>query len=801
VPVSPLQDQLQSALGTAYTIERELGGGGMSRVFVARENSLGRLVVIKVLPDEMAGQVSMDRFRREITLAAQLQHPHIVPLLSAGEVGGLPYFTMPYVRGESLRARLASHGEMPVHDAVRVLREVASALASAHDEGVVHRDIKPDNVLLSGGAAMVTDFGVAKALSASSTGGDSGLTSMGVALGTPAYMSPEQATADPHADSRADVYSWGVLAYELLTGATPFAGRPAQMMLAAHVTEAPEPIAKRRPNIPAPLATLIMRCLEKRPADRPQRAQEIVQALDAIITPSGGMEPTTAQPATRTVAVEAKPARGRGAIVGMIAAAVVVVIAGGVFFTRSGHATNGAASASGLATKSVAVLPFVNVGGDTANEYFADGLTEDLASALARTDRLRVAARSSSFAYKGKTPTPAEVGKQLNVGTVVEGSVQRAGGRLKVRASLVNAADGLTMWSDTYERDDKDVFAVQSELAQAIAGALRVSLTGEEIARGVGTANQAAHDLVLRGRYQADLYRHSSLLEALKLFDQAIALDSNYADAWAGVAGTWGRLADDYIPAMEALPHMRTAIARALALDSTSAEAHTQLASMLAFYDRDYAAAQREFERALQKDSANSNTLDLFASLLEVRGMRDSAIAVMHRADRLDPLSLILARNETTRFIFANDLPDARSACTRARELDSLRFGGCGFILTLAEGQLPMSVDSLRALARGDSSMLGGLAYVEAKRGMKVEARRDLAAFIARSERARRYVDGTLPAEVYALTGDKDNAMKWLELEYAANGSGMVELRLFPDYRSLYGDPRFEALVKKVGLK
>ena len=245
-----LRDQLQAALGDAYTIERELGGGGMSRVFLATERSLGRQVVVKILPGDMAGQVSVERFKREIALAAQLQHPHIVPLLTAGDAGGLPYFTMPFVKGESLRARIAQRGELPVSEAIRTLREVASALAFAHASDVVHRDIKPDNILLSGGAAMVTDFGVAKALGAATQGGAGAITSLGVALGTPAYMSPEQASADPIVDQRADIYAWGVLAYELLTGGTPFSGRPASAMLAAHATEAPEAITRRRAAVP-----------------------------------------------------------------------------------------------------------------------------------------------------------------------------------------------------------------------------------------------------------------------------------------------------------------------------------------------------------------------------------------------------------------------------------------------------------------------------------------------------------------------------------------------------------------------
>src|SRR2546426_2869387 len=325
----------------------------MSRVFVAEETALDRKVVIKVLPPETAAQVSLERFKREILLAAKLQHPHIVPLLTAGESNGLPYFTMPFVDGESLRVRLARHGELPVNQAIRMLREIASALAYAHEHGIVHRDLKPENVLLSGGSAMVTDFGVAKALSASSNAEHAGLTSLGVALGTPAYMAPEQASADPSVDHRADIYALGVLAYELLTGQPPFAGRTPQNLLAAHVTEAPEAINRRRASLPPALAALVMRCLEKRPADRPQSASEGGHALDDITTPSGGMTPTGTQAHAA-------------------AAVLVIVIASWLLATRTGGAAK---------LRSIAVLP-TDIGADTAHAFLADGLSSDLTTKL-----------------------------------------------------------------------------------------------------------------------------------------------------------------------------------------------------------------------------------------------------------------------------------------------------------------------------------------------------------------------------------------------------------------------------------
>ncbi|HEU4648170.1 MAG TPA: serine/threonine-protein kinase [Gemmatimonadales bacterium] len=357
-----LFDQLQTSLGTAYRLERELGGGGMSRVFLAHESALGRKVVVKVLHPELAAGVSIDRFRREIQLAAQLQHPHIVPLLSAGESDGLPYFIMPFIAGESLRVKLSRQGELPVIEVVRILRDVVSALAYAHESNIMHRDVKPDNVLITGGVAVVTDFGVAKALSVSSESpGATNLTSVGVALGTPTYMAPEQAAGSPQIDHRADLYALGIMGYEMLAGRTPFWGRSVQGMLAAHVIEAPEPIDRLRPALPPVLSALIMQCLAKHPADRPQSAGEVMQVLDSFSTPGTGTTPTTAVVARSLPATVVTPAltpteRRRTTAIAAAAAGLVLLGGAAVWFRSPYRGAEPAAAPAPLAAESAAAV-------------------------------------------------------------------------------------------------------------------------------------------------------------------------------------------------------------------------------------------------------------------------------------------------------------------------------------------------------------------------------------------------------------------------------------------------------------
>jgi TolB-like protein len=454
-----LQDRLASALGT-YAIERELGGAGMSRVFLATEIALGRPVVIKLLPPELAHAVSSDRFRQEIRLAASLQHPHLVPILAAGEADGLLYYTMPFVEGESLRARLARSGELSLREALRVLRDVAAALDYAHQRGIIHRDIKPDNVLLSGGEALVTDFGVAKALSASATTGETRLTELGVALGTPAYMAPEQAAADPQVDHRADLYAFGCLAYECLSGEPPFAGRPTRALLAAQLTETPEALGRRRPNLPPALTALVMRCLEKRPADRPQTASEVLAVLDGAMTPSGEAAPTVRVDAAR---------RGRRWPLLVAIAAGVVALAGGAALLSGRGGPRMTPSAA-----FIAVMPLTPSSPDSALARLGRDLTVTLSANLDGVGEIRTVDALTILAQvrpSEATPSLADaaaLSRRLGAKSVLQGTLVRTGGMVRADLGLFTTDSAAAVTRVTASGSLDDVTGLTDSITWAV---------------------------------------------------------------------------------------------------------------------------------------------------------------------------------------------------------------------------------------------------------------------------------------------------------------------------------------------
>ena len=669
--------RLEDALGSMYTIERELGGGGMSRVYLARDVALGRDVVIKLLAPELAEGLSAERFEREAHLAARLQHPHIVPVITAGIAAGLPYYTMPFIAGESLRARTA-RGRIELPVAIKALSDVARALDYAHRQGVVHRDIKPENILLSDGIAVVTDFGIAKALTAAKAQAPGGtLTQLGTSLGTPAYMAPEQAVGDT-VDARADLYAWGVVAYELLTGVHPFAQRTtAQQLIAAQIAEHPEPLSTRAPDVPAPLAALVMRCLEKEPSARPSDATTIVATLDAKHLLDEHDAPSAPRSHGRT------RERNRRAALAGVGVMALLALGGAVLGLRHRAslqheprpATPSAGAAGRAAITTVAVLPFVNTGGDAKDEYFSDGMTDELAHALSQLPSLRVAGRTSSYAYKGKDVPAQQIGRTLHVGGIVEGTVRRAGDRLRITAELTSASDGLVLWSDSYESSATDVFQVQDEFTREIASALEPALHGTTAGNVAdssrGTTDPAAYDLYLKGRYYFAKRGGANVQRSIGYFHQALDRDPRFARALVGLAMAYQVLPDYVTTNTDSVVALASASAdRALALEPTLADAHLVRCGIEHSTVR-FVEAERECRAAVALEPNDPTAHMWRAENLAWLGQLPEAMLEVGKATGLDPLSPIIAAEESQDIYMTRDFPRALAANSRAIAMDS----------------------------------------------------------------------------------------------------------------------------------
>ncbi|HEY3934376.1 MAG TPA: protein kinase [Gemmatimonadales bacterium] len=575
-------DALKAALADRYTIERELGSGGMATVYLAHDIKHDRDVAIKVLRPDIAQTVGADRFLREIQLAAKLNHPSILALFDSGEAGGALFYVMPAVEGESLRDRLARNRMLPVDEAVRIAAAVGGALDYAHRHGVVHRDIKPENILLQDGHALVADFGIGKALSA--VEGET-FTQTGASVGTPAYMSPEQASGDS-VDGRSDIYSLGCVLYEMLVGEQPFTGPTVQAVIAKRFVQTPADVAALREGVPRPIARAVQRALARTPIDRYETGALFVTSL---------------------AEVESAPAH------------------------------------NAAPEKSLAVLPFVNMSTDPENEFFADGITEEILNALASIADLRVAGRTSSFSFKGKQVELRAIGELLHVRTVLEGSVRRSGKRVRITAQLSDVADGFRMWSERYDREIEDVFAVQDEIATAIAEKMKATIHQGGVIDNTErvTDNIEAYEAYLKGR--ALYYRRGSAMkEGLALMQRALALDPAYALAWAGLADGYSLLGYYGMLSPEAASGpAREAAAKALQFGPGLAESHNAAAQCAMLFDWDWPQTERAFRRALEINPGyvQAATWHALFFLGFVSGQWETAIDNMRRLHRSEPIS------------------------------------------------------------------------------------------------------------------------------------------------------------------
>jgi serine/threonine protein kinase/Flp pilus assembly protein TadD len=733
VPDTPV---LGSAVAGRYRVEHEIGRGGMARVYLADDLPHGRKVAIKVLDPELAHAVGPERFQREIRIAAQLGHPHIVPLYDSGAVDGTLFYVMPYLEGESLRHRMDRERQLPVDAALAIARQVASALDYAHARNVVHRDIKPENILMYEGEAMVADFGIALAASAAAA---PRITGTGLVVGTPEYMSPEQALGE-ETDGRSDQYSLACVVFEMLAGEPPYAARSPQSILAKRLMDPVPSVRRLRGTVAAAADAALTKALAKLPIDRFATVGEFAAAL---VAPS----PVAATP-------------------------------------RSA---------------SVAVLPFRNLSADADNEYFADGITEDVIAHLSKIRALSVISRGSVMPFKKREQSMREIGATLGATTLLDGSVRRAGDRVRIVAQLIDSESDRHLWAETYDRQLTDIFSIQTDVALQIAAALRAELTRDERARvrKEPTADLQAYQLFLQGRHWLISYTPQSLERAIEYYVRALERDPTFALASAHLATAYIELLEHgQITPEVAYRKAGDAVAEALRLDPELGAAHSTLGYLKMMRDFDWDGAERDLKRAIELSPSGADAYDLYGRLCGALGRWDDALPLVRRAQELDPLAhridvattLLRAGRYEDAVLRARDAVTFDGSHARARATLGWAHFLCG---RRAEGldELEQAV----ALSLRSTLWLGQLGEALAMAGDEARARAILQELDDRA--GQEYVSPYHFAYVHAGLGDAERAMDYLEravAEHAGSAYGVKGSFLF---RSLHGHPRFQALL------
>ncbi|HEX6050826.1 MAG TPA: protein kinase, partial [Gemmatimonadaceae bacterium] len=730
-----------------------------------------------------------DRFRREIEVVARLHHPHILPLHDSGEVDGLLYYVMPLVTGETLSDRIAREGRLPVSDVRRVVNDVAAALDYAHRRGVVHRDVKPANILLDDEHATIADFGIAhRALDDSADQ----LTTVGMVIGTPTYMSPEQSTGSREVDARTDIYALGCVVFEMLTGTPPFRARNAAGLVAQHI-QAPVPSAHElRPEVPPAIDEVLRTALAKDPADRFASARDFAAAVGVALDSSGTARVV---PMARTQVREPSAVdtnRGRRIAIGL--GAGVILAAGAFAASRMG-------ASRAEAIPSIAVLPFANMSDSRDTEYFSDGITEELTGALAQIGRFRVTPRTTAFVYKGRAGDIRRIARELRVRYIVEGSVRRGGDAVRIAAVLHDVESGNRLLDEKYDRQFSSWLPLQTSIAAAIAERLQQRLLPADSAKlsRRHTVDPEAYDNYLKGRSFFDQRTAPSLAQALDHFQRAIEIDPRYARAHAGLADTYSILAwNGYAAPAELFARARESALRAKSLDSTLAETHVSLGIIRGFHDWQWAAADSETSLAIRKDSSLARAWYFRTWHLFAGGRYDSAMSSLRRASQLDPLSPVTGARIGSLYYFARDY---RAADSVARAI--LKESPNAQLARLLRARVLSAMgqhDSAIAALPADTVRFGGYeagvaGYVYARAG-----RRDAALAAARALEERPYVPGEGMAAIYAGLGDVEQALRWLNAAVESRGI-LITLAREPMYDTLRADPRFERILERIGLE
>ena len=782
LPIGPtLRRTADSFLGgivSNYRLEERLAAGGMGVLYRATDLKLGRSVAVKVLSRQLAPEeTAKARFLREARAASALDHPNIGAIHHIEEQDGELFIIMALYQGETLKQRLKK-GALPVGEALQVLRQMALGLEAAHRAGIVHRDIKPANVLRTDdGIVKILDFGLAKLTSDSQA---TEVTQPGETMGTVLYMSPEQLRGQG-VDVRSDLWSFGVVAYELLAGVTPFQADSSAATAMRILNEEPPPLAGGS-GVPDWLAELVTQLLRKAPGERPQSAGEVLSRLDR---PSS---PTRSRPKSRPVllasAILAGVGRWRDRFFGSSAAASI---------------------------RSLAVLPLDNFSRDPEQEYFADGMTEELIANLAKISSLLVISRTSVMRYKGARKPLPEIARELNVDAVVEGSVRREGERVRITAQLIHGPTERHLWAESYERDWKQVLGLESEVALAIANEVKVRLSPDEQTR-LGSARQVnpqAHEAYLKGVYYLDKFTVEGTKKSLEYFERAIQIDPGFAPAYAGLSLSYGRLTTGGLagqhgtgksmPPKEGFPKLEAAARKALELDPTLVLPHLQLAWTRFVFDWNWAEAEREFKLAIQLHPNDAKAHQWYSHYLLSPGRVEEAIAEMKRALELDPLSLDAAVDFGSIYFFAGQYEQGTKEYRKALEMDP-NYPLARFYLACAylfQGMYDEALSELRKyseLIGGHPDTDGSLALYYAFVGNREDALKSLALL------QRKGVSPRLVAVIYTRLGDKDQAFNWLEKAYEEHDALLPFLNVNPMFQPLHSDSRFQDLLRRIGL-
>ncbi len=793
-PFSHIQQELRER----YVVERELGRGGMAFVYLAMDRRYQRQVAIKVLDPSIATAVGAERFLREIQITAQLQHPHIVPLLDSGDASGLLYSVMPYIEGESLRDRLTSQGRLPPREAVAFAVEVSDALDYAHRRGVVHRDIKPENILISNGHALVADFGIARAIGLA---GGATLTGVGLPIGTAAYMSPEQATAASPVDGRSDLYSLGCVLYEMLAGRMAFSGPNLKSVLTQQLTTDPPLVHLSHPDIPQSLISTVQRTLAKAPDARFQTAGELAEALRG----SAEQLPRVSTPVPQ-VPLAPEPAVRPGALATagrwLLPAALLATVVLGLTVLRSGRrGADPADAASGPYTASVAVLPFDNLNGDSANDYFSEGITQEIIGQLAQVESLKVISRTSVLALKGSNLTLPQIAETLGVRHIVEGAVRRQGSRVRVSAELIEASSDAHLWSGAFEGDLADSFQVQQQIARQVSGKLVSGIRGlRPMTANAMPSQSAAFDALLRGEYLLERRTPESMEEAVRAFQEAVAADSTYAPAYAWLAHAnvvrvgygYPGVSDRYAAIAQA-GHFAD---RALQLDPRLGEAHFARLSARAMSrapQDELAAGIRDAQRLMP---SSAEIIMGSAFVLGQLGRWGAAVQQAQRALALDPLSAGLRHSAILLALGARQYDVALAEAQRARAL-------------AADDPVPPVLQAYALLLRGEPAKcaaleLSPLTAIKAMclhaLGRTAEAQRTIDSLATELAEGRyRIVNQYMEvAAYYARLGDVDRSLEWMERGVRLT-PGINDWELSSGLFDRVGkDPRFQAGLQRL---